>query len=80
MSTNAQVVTATCPDCLVQIRFRKMPELEDLVTCPECEALLEIVQLKPLRLDWAYADEYEESYAGDAFDDDASYDDDDDWA
>ena len=79
MSVNANAITASCPDCLVQIRFRKAPELEDLVTCPECEALLEVVQLKPLRLDWAYSDEFEETYEGEDGWEDESSDDDDDW-
>ena len=61
-----KVISATCPDCLVQIRFHKMPQIDELVSCPECEAALEVVSLQPLKLEWVFDD---------VEDDDDDYDD-----
>ena len=36
MNKQAVHLVASCPECHAQIRFRKQPELGDLVTCPEC--------------------------------------------
>lgn len=65
-SPTRKVTTAHCPECDTVIRFSKQPELGELVTCQECNAVLEVVDLSPLELDWAY-DAYD--------DDDDSWDD-----
>lgn len=77
----AQPVSARCPECDSTIRFPEAPNLGALVTCPECEAELEVVRRAPLKLDWAYDEEfedeeYEEYEEYDDFDDE-EYDDED---
>lgn len=59
--------SAKCPECNSTIRFDEPPGLGELITCPECETELEVVRKNPLKLDWAYEEEYEE--------DDFEYDD-----
>ena len=47
-----QVVTALCPDCGEEIDLGSQFEVGLKVTCPECWAYLEIVNLEPLVLNW----------------------------
>jgi lysine biosynthesis protein LysW len=47
---------ARCPECLAAIWLKENTELWDPVTCPECHTALEVVELRPLRLD--YMDEW----------------------
>ncbi len=56
-SEGEQATTAKCVACRARIFFNRRPELGDYVTCPECQAHLEIVALSPLRLDWLYEDD-----------------------
>lgn len=65
---NTKVLIGTCPGCDAKIRFHNRLNLGEFVTCEECGDELEIVQLTPLKLDWAYADPLD--------DDDYNYDDD----
>ena len=44
---------AKCPTCQKIIDFRKRQKIRELVTCPHCKNLLEVVQEFPQRLDWA---------------------------
>jgi lysine biosynthesis protein LysW len=72
-------MVAECPDCETTIRFHRPLRVGQIVICPECEADLEVRQLNPLELYWAF--EYEDEY--DQYDDYDEYedfdDDDDDW-
>jgi lysine biosynthesis protein LysW len=52
--------TAYCPECDTKITFKKEPELGQRVTCRECSEILEVVELDPLELDWAYEEDDEE--------------------
>lgn len=73
--SNAQI--GICPGCGARIRFQNV-ELGEFVVCEECGDELEIVQLKPLKLDWAYSEPYKGDDGDDGdFDDD--WDDEDDW-
>jgi lysine biosynthesis protein LysW len=47
-----QVITAFCPDCGEKIDLGPQPEAGLKITCPECWAYLEIVNLEPLTLKW----------------------------
>ena len=62
---------ANCISCQEMVNVGNNPRLGDVVTCPKCDARLEVVWLEPLELDWP-ADEYEYDY-----DDDEGYYDDD---
>ena len=52
--------TAECPDCGEKITLRDPVELGQLVTCPNCEAELEVVETNPVELDWVYEEWDEE--------------------
>lgn len=69
---------ALCPDCEEGIRFGSRARLGQRVSCPHCGADLEVVELSPLELDWAYEDtDWEDE--DDEDDDDWEDDDEDDW-
>ena len=70
-------LSARCPACQTTIRFEANPELGSFIICEECEAELEVVQLRPLKLSWVDEDEYDdlEDYALDE-DDFADFEDD----
>jgi len=75
---------AFCPDCEEPVRVAT-PKLGQRVTCQSCGAELEIVEVSPLELDWAYdetsddweEEEEEEEEEGDDWDDEDDWDDDD---
>jgi lysine biosynthesis protein LysW len=48
---------AQCPKCEHMLRLSKDVKVEDLVTCPECHWLLEVVSLNGPELDFALRDE-----------------------
>ncbi len=48
---------ATCPDCDAPLPQRKKFYIGQLIICPECGASLEIVNLKPLEVDYYMGDE-----------------------
>jgi alpha-aminoadipate/glutamate carrier protein LysW len=76
------VAIAFCPDCEEPVRVAT-PKLGQRVACQSCGAELEIVEVSPLELDWAYdetADDWEEEEEEEADDWDDEEDlDDDDW-
>ena len=59
MESKPKRVSAECPDCGEQISMRSPIVLGQRVTCPHCDAELEVVETDPVELDWAY-DEDEE--------------------
>ncbi len=50
-------IAAYCPGCDTQIRFKRQPHRGQLITCPECEDMLEVVQTGPITLEWAFEDD-----------------------
>jgi lysine biosynthesis protein LysW len=52
---------APCPDCGNKINLGSQPQEGQRLTCPNCEADLEVIGLNPLELDWFYneLDEFE---------------------
>ena len=44
---------ARCPACNAWVTLRDTAEVWDLVNCPECQTMLEIVELRPPTLDYA---------------------------
>lgn len=57
---------AECISCGSEIKLSTQPKMGSQVTCPECDAELEVVWLDPIELDWP-------------FDDDEDYEDDEDY-
>lgn len=64
-----------CPDCTKKIVIGPKPKIGQFVSCPHCEAYLEIVSTSPLELDWPIDGDIEFS----DWDDDDDIDEDDDW-
>ncbi|MEZ4516121.1 MAG: hypothetical protein R3C44_04535 [Chloroflexota bacterium] len=53
MAPNNKSLTARCPECDARIYLQRRPEAGELMSCPECDTLLEVISVSPLRLDWA---------------------------
>jgi lysine biosynthesis protein LysW len=70
-------IIGTCPACDTRIRLKTTSRLGQFVTCPECENMLEIINLSPVKFDWAFDEPFEEE--DDFFDDDMDDDMDDDY-
>lgn len=58
---------ARCPACSAWVMLRDTAEVWDLVNCPECDTMLEIVDLRPPTLD--YADNAAEDWDEDEWED-----------
>ncbi|MBN1641067.1 MAG: lysine biosynthesis protein LysW [Anaerolineae bacterium] len=59
--SESRVVKAICPDCGEEITLHGNVRLGQEVVCPHCDAELEVVEIDPLELDWAYDDgDYED--------------------
>lgn len=48
---------AKCPLCGERIKVGVKPWVGQNVECPACEAILEVVELSPVSLDWPYEDD-----------------------
>jgi hypothetical protein len=55
-------VSATCPACDTPIHFRKKPGSGQLLVCRECDSLLRVFSVSPLRLTWAFREPLEELF------------------
>ena len=53
MTNPAMKLTAICPDCGADIRFKQAPHDGDMLSCHACDALLEVISLDPIMVDWA---------------------------
>lgn len=51
------MMTAECPECGADIKFKEVPMLHELVRCADCGAELEVVALEPIKLDLAPTEE-----------------------
>lgn len=75
------MATALCPDCEQKIVIGPKPKKGQWVSCPHCNADLEIVSTSPLELDWAAYDEkegFEDDFWEDEDDEFDDWEDDDD--
>ena len=57
----------TCPSCGDEVTVRSEADIGDEVQCPHCGEELEVIELDPLELSWAY---YDDDDFDDDFDDD----------
>jgi lysine biosynthesis protein LysW len=48
------MVMAICPACEAQINIQGQVEMGQSVVCPQCAEDLEVIDIDPLELDWAY--------------------------
>ena len=62
-----------CPSCDTSIRLSGKLHIGQLVTCPECGDVLEVIQLSPaVKLDWAFEEPFEDDK--DDYEDEDEYD------
>jgi uncharacterized paraquat-inducible protein A len=54
MHKRARMAVASCPDCEWEVYLGAQPKEGQRVTCPSCKAALEVVDLDPPELDWAF--------------------------
>jgi alpha-aminoadipate carrier protein LysW len=64
------MATAICPSCDKAVNLSGDPEIGQRITCPSCQTELEVIDVEPVELDWAY--DYDDDW-----DDDEDWDDDD---
>ena len=79
MPSNSKNTMAYCPECDSKVNLKKSPRLGDIIVCKACETSLEVVELNPLELDWAFEDAYTDDDEYDDYDYE-EVDDDDDYA
>lgn len=78
---------AFCPACDEAITIQEKPKIGHRLRCPSCDTEIEVIDVNPVELDWAYEDEddfyddWEEESDKDWDEDDWDDDDwdDDDW-
>ena len=61
-----EMLVTKCPLCGEKVKVGTKPWIGQEVECPACDAVLEVVGLNPVSLDWPYDDE--------GYDDEADYD------
>lgn len=66
MAITKQTTIALCPDCEEELNFsRTTPKVGLKITCPNCEAPLAVVSVRPLELAWDESDEFEDDWDAD---------------
>ena len=66
-------VVVLCPDCEYEIHLSSQVKLGEKVTCPECWAYLNVVNLEPLELAWVTEEDDLGFDSDDDFADDYSF-------
>ena len=64
------MASAYCPDCDEKIVMNPHAKLGQKLTCPHCEAELEVISTDPLEFDWAYDWSWDEDEDEDEYDED----------
>jgi len=71
-------VTVSCLDCDNSIQLEFQPVAGQIITCPSCDAELEVTSVNPIELDF-YFEGWDEDWDDDEEDSDEDWDDDEDW-
>ncbi|MCZ7666715.1 MAG: hypothetical protein M5U34_05530 [Chloroflexi bacterium] len=58
MKDTPDLQTAVCPECSAVIQLSAHLPVCHLLLCPQCETLLVITAVHPLRLDWAFEEPF----------------------
>jgi hypothetical protein len=56
MDSKTKKAVAACPGCGWMVMPGAQPREGQPVTCPNCEAYLEVINLEPLELDWTFTE------------------------
>jgi lysine biosynthesis protein LysW len=59
------VFEATCPACGARIHLRKMPRKDHFITCQNCDSMLVVTRLAPLKLEWAFEEPFDDFHQPD---------------
>ncbi|HQE93410.1 MAG TPA: hypothetical protein PLH19_11240 [Anaerolineae bacterium] len=68
---------AVCPSCGEWVKLLDHPKIGQKVACPHCEANLEVIEVAPVELDWAYVEADDDLDDADWDDDELDLDDED---
>ena len=67
---------AICPSCGEWVKLPDHPKIGQKITCLQCEADLEVIEVNPVELDWAFM---EAELDDEEWDDDEDWDEEEDW-
>lgn len=70
------MAVATCVECDEEITIGGRPRLGQKVICSNCSARLEVVNISPLEVDWAYEEDDDDDWDDDYDDSDLLNEDD----
>ncbi|HOC20724.1 MAG: hypothetical protein GYA30_09965 [Chloroflexi bacterium] len=51
------MASAVCPSCGETIKVTGQVKIGRYITCPICDEMLEIIDVNPIELDWAFYDD-----------------------
>jgi alpha-aminoadipate carrier protein LysW len=54
------MANAYCPECDEKIVLNPTPKVGKRLTCPHCDADLEVIGVDPVELDWVYEESDED--------------------
>ena len=54
---------SVCPSCGETIKLAGQPRISQKVTCRYCDESLEIIDVNPIELDWAYYDDDDDEWS-----------------
>ncbi len=57
MAKVMEMIVAKCPLCGEKVKVGTKPWIGQELVCPACDAVLEVVGMNPVSLDWPYDDE-----------------------
>lgn len=52
------MVVGACPECRGPVAFEVQPILGQRAVCPGCQAVLEVVVMSPVELDWSFEEPF----------------------
>ena len=67
-------VTVACLDCERPIELTFQPVEGQIITCPHCDAELEVINTRPLELDFYYEDQDDDDGEDEEWDEDEDED------
>jgi len=56
------MTVAICPSCGEDVKLSGRPRIGQKMTCPHCDAWLEVIEMDPVELDWAYDEDEDWDY------------------